>query len=334
MTLAAPRFWHAGQKPGWLVRLVLAPISWLYATATARRVARSGWAAPAPVICCGNAGVGGSGKTPLAIDIARRLAGRGRHPALLTRGHGGARHGAWRVDLGRDTADSVGDEPLLLAEAATTWRGANRAETAHLAIEAGADVLVMDDGLQNPGLAKTASLLVIDGGYGFGNGEVIPLGPLREPIANAASRCAAAVIIGADTTGAAASLPQGMRVIRASLAPNADDLADLPPRLLAFAGIGRPDKFFATLAEAGHSPLETRAFADHRPYTDADIAALRARAAELGAGLVTTAKDFVRLPVAWRAGIEVLRVGLRWQNEADIDALLDEILARPCKPLS
>lgn len=334
MTLAAPRFWRAGQRPGLLARLALGPIAWLYAAATARRVARSGWTAPVPVICCGNAGAGGSGKTPLAIDLAHRLAARGRHPALLTRGHGGTRRGAGRVDPVRDTASLVGDEPLLLAEAAATWRGADRAETAHLAIEAGADVLVMDDGLQNPGLAKTASLLVIDGGYGFGNGEVIPLGPLREPIAAAASRCAAAVIIGADAAGAAAALPAGMKILRASLAPNADDLARLPPRLLAFAGIGRPEKFFATLSESGHPPIETRAFADHRPYTEADLAALRARAAELGAGLATTAKDFVRLPAAWRTGIEVLRVGLQWQNEADIDSLLDEILARPCKPSS
>jgi tetraacyldisaccharide 4'-kinase len=329
MSLAAPRFWQAGREPGPLLRLALGPFARIYAAATARRVAHAGWTAPVPVICCGNAGAGGSGKTPLAIDLARRLAARGRRPALLTRGHGGSRRAAGPVDPRRDAADAVGDEALLLAEVAPTWRGADRVETARMAIAAGADVLVMDDGLQNPGLVKTASLLTIDGGYGFGNGATIPLGPLREPVAAAASRCRAAVIIGQDVARAAAALPAGTKILRASLAPNEGDLARLPPRLLAFAGIGRPEKFFATLAEAGHAPLESRAFADHRPYTEADLAALRARAAALGAGLVTTAKDLARLPPAWRAGIEVLRVDLRWQDGADIDAILDEILACP-----
>ena len=190
----------------------------------------------------------------------------------------------------------------------------------------------MDDGLQNPGLVKTAALMVVDGGAGFGNGRVLPLGPLREPVAAAAQRCVAAVIIGCDTTRAAHSLPPGLPVLHASLRPHADDLARLPPRLLAFAGIGRPEKFFATLRDAGHRPLECRGFADHRPYTEADLAGLHARAAALNATLVTTAKDFVRLPVGWRAGIEVVRVGLHWQNAAQIEALLDEILATPCPP--
>ena len=244
---------------------------------------------------------------------------------MLTRGHGGTRREAGRVDPA-DTADEVGDEPLLLAAIAPTFRGADRAETARMAVAAGADVLVMDDGLQNPGLVKTASLLVIDGGFGFGNGCVIPLGPLREPVTAAALRCRAAVLIGQDRTGALAALPPGLPVLRAELRPDPSDLVRLPQKLLAFAGIGRPEKFFATLAEAGHAAMETRTFADHRPYTEADLSALRARAVELGAGLVTTAKDMARLPVAWRAGIEVLRVSLHWQDEGAINALLDEIL--------
>ena len=314
------------------MRLLLSPLSTVYAAATARRVARIGHRVAVPVICCGNASVGGSGKTPLAIDLAIRLRARGCNPAVITRGHGGAKPGPWRVDPATDTAADVGDEPLLLAQAATTWRGADRAASAELAVASGADVLVMDDGLQNPGLVKSASFMVIDGGAGFGNGRALPLGPLREPVAAAAQRCVAAVIIGADMTGAAVALPSDLPVLHAMLRPNANDLARLPPRLLAFAGIGRPEKFFTTLREAGHPPLETRSFADHRPYTETDLAALRARAAALEATLVTTAKDLVRLPVGWRAGIEVLRVGLQWQNEAEIEALLDGILTRPCPP--
>ena len=326
MSLAPPRFWRAEHPPGVWLRALLGPIAALYATATAHRVAKPGFTAPVPVICCGNAGVGGSGKTPVALDLATRLIARGRKPAMITRGHGGTRRGAARVNP-TDSALEVGDEPLLLAAIAPTFRGPGRAQTARMAVADGADVLVMDDGLQNPSLAKTASLLVIDGGFGFGNGHVLPLGPLREPVSAAAARCRAAVIIGADRSGAQAALPSGLPVLRADLQPVADDLARLPPRLLAFAGIGRPEKFFTTLTEAGHPPIETRAFADHRPYTEADLAALRARAAELGASLVTTAKDMARLPADWRAGIEVVRVGLRWQDEAAINALLDEILA-------
>ncbi len=298
------------------MRPFLAAAALLWASLTARRVAKPGFTAGVPVICCGNVGVGGSGKTPLAIDIATRLTARGLTPALLTRGHGGSRVEAGRVDPTTDTAAEVGDEALLLAQAGPVWRGRDRAETARLAMAQGADVLVLDDGLQNPTLAKTAALMVIDGGYGFGNGHVLPYGPLRESVAAAAARCCAALT----------QLPPSLPVLRAELQPNAADLAALPPRILAFAGIGRPEKFFTTLAEAGHTPVETRSFGDHRPYTEADMFALRAHAAALGAGLVTTAKDYVRLPEAWRGGVAVLRVTLRWQDEAALSALLDDIV--------
>jgi tetraacyldisaccharide 4'-kinase len=317
-----PEFWQYGKQPP----QILAVVSAIWSFLTARRVAKPGYVAGVPVVCCGNAGVGGSGKTPLSIDLATRLAAMGRHPALLTRGHGGARAMAGRVDPRADTAADVGDEALLLAEAAPTWRGANRAETARLALANGADVLILDDGLQNPSLVKTASLLVIDGGAGFGNGFVIPSGPLRESVSQAASRCSAAVLFGEDRCAALAQLPGSLPVLRVDLKPHADDLAALPPRLLAFAGIGRPEKFFATLIAAGHPPVETSSFPDHRPYTAQDIAALRARAAALGAGLVTTAKDYARLPAEWRDGIAVLRVRLVWQDEAAIHNLLNRIL--------
>lgn len=316
-----PAFWAHGQTPPWALRQ-LAP---LYAAATARRVAQPGWTAPVPVICCGNAGAGGAGKTPLALDLARRLSGMGRRPAFLTRGHGGAVAGPARVDRAQHAAADVGDEALLLAALAPTYVGADRAATAQLAITEGADVLVMDDGLQNPTLAKTASILVIDGGAGFGNGAVIPAGPLREPVAAAAGRCRAAVLIGEDGTGARAMLPPGLAVLAATLRPDDSDLAALPPRLLAFAGIGRPEKFFATLRVAGHPPVGTMVFADHHRYRAADLDAIRRRATVLDAVPVTTAKDRVRLPRDFAC--QTLGVHLHWSEPALIDALLAKWVA-------
>ncbi len=321
--MTPPGFWQFGRTPPW----PLETLSRLTAAATARRVARPGWAAPVPVICCGNASSGGAGKTPLALDLGRRLRARGASVAFLTRGHGGSARTPLRV-AGQDAA-LVGDEALLLAGIAPCYVGADRAATARLAIADGADVLVMDDGLQNPGLAKTLSLLVIDGGAGFGNGHVIPAGPLREPVARAAARCHAAVLIGADRTDAAGQLPDGLPVLRAVLAPDPADLAALPPRLLAFAGIGRPQKFFDTLSESGHAPMATRAFPDHHPYTARDLQRLQDEARHLDATLVTTAKDLVRLPLALRPAILTLRVSLDWRDETDIDRLLCQAWARP-----
>lgn len=316
-----PGFWRHGHTPPWM----LLPFAALYAQATARRVAQPGWVAPVPVICCGNPGAGGSGKTPVALDLAGRLLARGRRPAFLTRGHGGTLKGPALVEPFRHRASDVGDEALLLAERAPTYVGADRAASARLAIGDGADVLVMDDGLQNPSLAKTLSLMVIDGGAGFGNGRVIPAGPLRESVAEAAGRCQAAVLIGPDATNAASRL-RDLTLFTAHFVPDAADLASLPRRSIAFAGIGRPSKFFETLRQGGHDPVETLEFADHHPYTMADLAELRRHATALDAGLVTTAKDLMRIPVEQRSDFAVVRIGLAWSDEAAIKALLDRAL--------
>ena len=188
-----PGFWG---RDGVLPRL-LSPLAAVTAAVTAWRVARPGWRAPVPVICCGNVTVGGAGKTTVALDLGARLAARGRAVHFLLRGYGGSVRGPHRVAAG-DTAARVGDEALLLAEVAPTWIGADRAASARAAVAAGAQVLVMDDGLQNPGLHKDLSLLVVDGASGFGNGRVLPAGPLREPVAAGAARCQAAVLIGPD----------------------------------------------------------------------------------------------------------------------------------------
>jgi tetraacyldisaccharide 4'-kinase len=317
--MRAPEFWR---HDGLLARL-LAPAATAYAAATARRMARPGWRAPVPVICCGNATAGGAGKTTLALDLGARLAGH--RVAFLSRGHGGRARGVHRVDAVRDDAATVGDEALLLARCAPTWVAADRAAGARAAVADGAGVLVMDDGLQNPGLAKDFSFLVVDGATGFGNGRVIPSGPLREPVAAAAARSTAAVLIGEDRSGALAALPPGLPVLRAEL--EQQDTAGLAGRrVLAFAGIGIPEKFFAGLRNAGAVLVTTEAFADHHRYTAAEIERLLARAEAADALAVTTPKDAVRLPAGLRGRVRVVGVRLVWQNEAALDALLASVL--------
>ncbi|MDE2517533.1 MAG: tetraacyldisaccharide 4'-kinase, partial [Rhodospirillales bacterium] len=199
MKLRAPAFWRDGG--GAFLPALLAPLAAITTWVTARRVAKPGYQAPVPVFCCGNVTSGGAGKTTLALTLGAMLIARGVAVHFLLRGYGGTARGTRRVDAGDDVTE-VGDEALLLAGLAPTWIGADRAASARAAIAAGAAALVMDDGLQNPGLAKTLSLLVIDGATGFGNGRVLPAGPLREPVAAGAARADAAVLIGADRSGA------------------------------------------------------------------------------------------------------------------------------------
>ena len=316
----APRFWAQGS--GRLLTALLAPVSPLVAAATARRVARAGWRAPVPVLCVGNVTIGGAGKTSVALDLVARLRDAGCAAHVLLRGYGGAARGVHRVAPG-DAAALVGDEALLLAAVAPTWVGADRAATARAAVAAGAAALVMDDGLQNPTLMKDLSLLVIDGGFGFGNRRVLPAGPLREPVAAAAARCRAAVLIGADTHDALAALPPGLPVLRARLVADPADAAALRGRrVLAFAGIARPEKFFASLEEAGAAVVARESFPDHHPFAAAELRRLFDRAARLEAVAVTTAKDAVRLPPGARARVMVLGITLAWEDPAALLAAL------------
>ena len=306
-----PAFWHHDG----LTPLLLSPLAALVAASTARRVARPGWRAPVPVICCGNATVGGAGKTTLALDLLRRLIGRGVAVHAITRGYGGRSQGVLRV-AGQGSA-MLGDEPLLLAEVATTWVGADREASARAAVAAGAQALVMDDGLQNPGLVQDCALLVIDGAAGFGNGHVLPAGPLREPVAAAAQRCRAAVLIGDDERHAIRKLPLSLAVLRAHLEPT-ELLVDR--RLLAFAGIARPGKFRQTLEQAGAEVAELIEFPDHHRFTRAEILRVKARAASLGAEPVTTPKDATRLPPGFHPLVADVR--LVWDDPAALDAVL------------
>ncbi len=317
----APEFWA---RDGILPAL-LSPLAGLYVLAGDwRRAAARPYRAPVPVICAGAVTAGGAGKTPVALALARHLVRRGRRVHLLSRGYGGSAAGPLAVDLRRHDAATVGDEPLLLAVAAPCWVARDRAAGARAAVAAGADIIVMDDGLQNPTLAQDLTLLVVDGEQGFGNGRVMPAGPLREPVERALARADAAVLVGEDRTGVAGRLG-ATPLLRARLVAEAADLAGR--RVLAFAGIARPAKFFAALAALGAEIAAAEAFPDHHRYTADEIARLFATAQRLGALPVTTEKDAVRLPAEARARVRVVPARLDWDDAAALDRLLDQVLA-------
>ncbi len=310
-----PGFWR---RDGLLPRL-LSPLAACTTAVTAWRVGRPGWRAPIPVICCGNVTVGGAGKTTVALDVGARLVARGKAVHFILRGYGGSVRGSHRVAAG-DTAARVGDEGLLLSEVAPTWIGADRAASAREAVKGGAQVLVMDDGLQNPGLHKDLSLLVVDGVSGFGNRRVLPAGPLREPVLAGAARCQATVLIGPAGVD---PLPLPLPVLRADLRPGTEIAGWVGRRVLAFAGIARPEKFFTMLVDAGVIVAATAPFPDHHPFTQADLRRVLDEAERNGAAPVTTPKDAVRLPVAYRDRIGVVGVSLVWDDPGALDALLE-----------
>lgn len=324
--MQAPRFWsNPPDRPGLAARL-LAPLAWAWAAVTRRRLARPAAARLAvPVVCVGNVTAGGAGKTPVVIALAQRLAAQGVAVHVVSRGHGGSLAGPVRVDPMRHTAAEVGDEPLLLAAFAPVWVGRDRAAAGRAAEAAGAGAILMDDGLQNPDLAKDLALVVVDAGFGFGNGRVIPAGPLREPVAAGLARARLLVLVGEPAERAAfrATWPAlGLPVAEARLAPLATGMDWTGLKVLAFAGIGRPEKFYATLRGVGAEIVAARSFADHEPFEPRILARLEAEAAKLGAQLVTTEKDAVRLPKDFRGKVLVLPVRLELEDWTPVDAAL------------
>ncbi|MDA1101153.1 MAG: tetraacyldisaccharide 4'-kinase [Proteobacteria bacterium] len=320
--MQAPEFWtHDG-----VLAHALQPLAWLYGAAgRLRRATGRPWQAAVPVICVGNLVAGGAGKTPTALALGRALARRGIALHFLSRGHGGRLPGPVRVDPARHRSGDVGDEPLLLAAAAPAWIARDRAAGARAAIAGGAQAIVMDDGFQNPGLAKDLSLLVIDAAYGLGNGRVHPAGPLREPAGMGLARADAVVLL--QSGERPAPLPALARPpLTARLIPSADALALRGCRVLAFAGIGRPQRFFHTVRELGADLVGQQAFPDHHPYREDEIWRLVETARDLDAQAVTTAKDAMRLPPGARAMVTVIDVALAFDRPDDLDHLLDRIL--------
>lgn len=331
--MRTPDFWYA--KPG-QVSASLSPIAGLYDLASrAFRGLRHPARLPAFVVCVGNAVAGGAGKTPTALALASLIRERRLAPAeepasrvaFLTRGYGGRGPRPLRVEPDRHTADTVGDEALLLARAEPTWVcGSDRAAGGRAAIAEGARVLIMDDGFQNRSLARDLEILVIDGATGFGNGHVIPAGPLRETAGAALARADAVVLIGEDSTGIHARLPRGLPVYVATVAPSAETVSRFEgQRVLALAGIARPAKFFATLGAMGCEVVEARGFADHHRFTPDEIMRACEDAAAYEAIPVTTEKDHVRLPPEAQPMITPIPVSLTF---ADPDGLAGLLTAR------
>ncbi|MGE5202287.1 MAG: tetraacyldisaccharide 4'-kinase [Acidobacteriota bacterium] len=324
MPCKAPEFWD---RDGLLARL-LAPAGWAHGAAGALRRSRARpWHAPVPVVCVGNLVAGGAGKTPVTIDLAGRLASAGTVPHILTRGYGGSAAGPLRVDPARHSCREVGDEALLLAGAASAWVARDRAAGARAAIAAGARSLLLDDGFQHLSLAQDLKLLVVDGAYGFGNGRVIPAGPLREPVDGGIARADAVVVMGEDRAGIAA-LAAGKPLLRARLAPRAGAPELRGARVLAFSGIGRPEKFFGFLEALGAVVVARRSFADHHVFTESELRTLIGDAERAGARCISTEKDWVRIPETLRGTIETLPIEVSWEDAGAIAAMLARLVER------
>jgi len=335
MKLVTPRWWYSrGRAPGALVRALLTPASWIWAAATARRVASARpFEPPVPVICVGNLTVGGSGKTPAAREILWRLTQQGVAAHGLSRGHGGRLRGPVRVDPARHTARQVGDEPLMLAWDFPMWVSADRVLGVQAAAWAGAKVVVMDDGHQTPSVRKALSLVVVDGEtrdgeWPFGDGRVFPAGPMREPLAAGLARADAVVLL--LPSGLVAPDPELMALLqsRPVLIARLEPSGPPPPGpQLGFAGVAKPWKVERALKEAGCELVDFAPLPDHAPLDGRLMGFLARRAAIYGAGLVTTEKDWVRLPAAWRERVVAWPVRARFEDEAALDALMGSILA-------
>lgn len=306
--MRTPEFWDEapGQGSGILAGL-LAPVgAAIDAAGRMRRALAHPYRASVPVICVGNLVVGGAGKTPVVLSIVEALRRAGISAHIVMRGYGGRLAGPARVDPAIHDAGDVGDEALLAAAQTPTWVARERAAGVRAATEAGAGAVVLDDGFQNPAVAKDLSLLVVDAAYGFGNGRLLPAGPLRERIETGLARADAIVLLGGDTAPTALT-GIACPILRAMLAPvNAERFTG--QRVVAFAGIGRPEKFFNTLRGLGAELAGEYKFADHHRFTESEMAALRATAERESALLITTAKDAARLRPEARAGIDILEV--------------------------
>lgn len=326
-----PHFWYHPSVTVFdqMMSRLLVPIAAIYNASVARRLKKSNsFQVDAAVICVGNLTMGGTGKTPVTIALLDALQEMDVEAQALSRGYGGAEKGPVMVDASRHTARDVGDEPLLIARSASIWVSADRVEGAKAAIRDGAQAIVMDDGHQNPSLSKDLSILVIDAEAGWGNGRVFPAGPLREDIEAGLSRADAIILMLPHETYTPDLQAMGLDqveipVLKAWLEP-----VGAPPagNFVAFAGIGRPEKFFNALTTAGVNLVQTKAYSDHHAYSDSDLRALHAAAGSGNARLITTEKDLVRIPVAARNDILAWPVRARFSEPARIRALLETAL--------
>lgn len=325
-----PQFWNNSRHAPGLWSSLLRPLSWVWRWKTARRWGRGAHhKLSVPVICIGNINIGGTGKTPTVIAVVAQLQAMGKTPHILTRGYGGKLTGPVAVTPPGHSADDVGDEPILLSAFAPTWVARDRIEGARAAIAAGADVLVMDDGMQNPDLFKDMTILVVDAIVGFGNGLVAPAGPLRQPVDEGLTRSDLVLVLGAPEARAtfAQTWPEVKQHVLTggSVKPLETGMDWNGLKALAFAGIGRPEKFYQTLRSLGADIVQTRSFDDHQVLSDTLFKRLEAEAWDKGLQLVTTEKDAVRLPLAHQQAVLTLPVRLQFDSPKEIESMLTEL---------
>lgn len=326
-----PRFWARAVDPksreaAPLMRFLLTPLAWVYASMTARRIAKTvPQSVSAKVICVGNLTAGGVGKSPVVATLRKRIETKyGLRVASLSRGYKGKLKGPLKVDPARHTARDVGDEPLMLSRGGEAWIGADRAAAGQAMAQDGVEIILMDDGHQNPGLKKDISLVVVDAVMGFGNGFVIPKGPLREPVLEGLSRADAVIVLGDGNPPKIlqdSGRPMTFGRVTSSTQPEQRPY-------VAFAGIGRPEKFFETLQTLGLEVRDAVPFPDHHTFSKADLGYLKQLASDRDATLVTTEKDYVRLPAEFRNKVVVLPIEVQF----DQPDMLDKLIANVIKP--
>lgn len=321
-----PDFWNKKVSLA-LVLLPLSLIWWL--GSSLRHICARPYHAKLPVICIGNLSVGGTGKTPTAILVAQMLKQAGWHPALLTRGYGGTESGPCWIDITKHTAVDVGDEPLLLSRHIPVCVSKHRADGARfIEAEEDYDVIVMDDGLQNPSLYKDIAIGVFDGGVGIGNGWLLPAGPMREPFVSGIKKLDVILINGADQTNIRSFMPIETPVFTASIIPDESNVLTKASRYVAFAGIGRPERFFQTLENMGAEMIAQHAYPDHHPFTEAELIDLSRIAYDQNAVLITTEKDWYRLPRTWQNTVKHLPVSLKVASATETeftDTIIDRL---------
>lgn len=321
-----PLFWqNPPSRPG-LWSYLLSPLAAIYSWVGARRLEKgTPLRLSVPVICVGNVNLGGTGKTPTVIALVQTLSEMGVKAHVVTRGYGGKLQGPVQVNERAHSADDVGDEPLLLAAFAPVWVSKDRATGGQAAVDAGADIIILDDGLQNPALVKDFTVLVVDAVAKFGNGKVFPSGPLRETVSTGLKRCNMVMAIGPETARAGMEFGS-VPVIGAELKALATGMDWQGQRVLAFAGIGRPEKFFETLDAQGAEIVGTQALDDHERLSDSLLVRLEYQANKMGAQLVTTEKDAARLPTDWRTKVLTLPVRLELDAPEQLKTALAEVI--------